>query len=354
MIYINGRFLTQEVTGVQRFAEEISIHLKKFRDDIKILCPPNVNYPRVTRLGNVEIIGKNTGHIWEQYDLPKYLKGRGGSLLINLSNTAPVFYKNKIVTHHDITYKRYPNSYSLKFRMLYNAIIPIILRTSKALITVSEFSKGEICAAYGYDLSKTHVIYNSTNSDFTRNVDEKSGGRYFLAVSSSNFHKNFHGLVSAFKKMPNEHGIQLKIIGGWNKNFANPGLNSAIEHDDLSSIKFLGRVSDEELVKLYSNALAFIFPSFYEGFGIPPLEAQACGCPVASSNRASLPEVLSDSVLYFSPDDEEDIIKAMELLINDQVIRSDLIERGFRNVKRFSWDNSAKKLNDLIISLESA
>ncbi|HAT3731671.1 TPA: glycosyltransferase family 4 protein, partial [Serratia marcescens] len=142
--------------------------------------------------------------------------------------------------------------------------------------------------------------------------------------------------------------------GGWNKNFANPGLNSAIEHDDLSSIKFLGRVSDEELVKLYSNALAFIFPSFYEGFGIPPLEAQACGCPVASSNRASLPEVLSDSVLYFSPDDEEDIIKAMELLINDQVIRSDLIERGFRNVKRFSWDNSAKKLNDLIISLESA
>ena len=96
---------------------------------------------------------------------------------------------------------------------------------------------------------------------------------------------------------------------------------------------FLGRVSDEELVKLYSNALAFIFPSFYEGFGIPPLEAQACGCPVASSNRASLPEVLSDSVLYFSPDNEVEIITTMELLIASQSIRNDLIERGYKNVK---------------------
>ncbi|HGE8353993.1 MULTISPECIES: glycosyltransferase family 4 protein [Serratia] len=352
VIYINGRFLTQELTGVQRFAEEISRHLQKIRNDIVILCPPNIDQSRIAQLDNVEIIGKNTGHIWEQYDLPIYLRAKGGSLLVNLSNTAPVFYKNKLVTHHDITYKRYPNSYSLKFKLFYNSIIPVILKTSRALITVSDFSKGEICEAYNYDPKKTHVIYNSTSNKFSPKINDENSESYFLAVSSSNFHKNFHGLIKAFEKMSNEQGVQLKIIGGWNKNFSNPELDSILENGDSKGIVFLGRVSDEELVKLYSNALAFIFPSFYEGFGIPPLEAQACGCPVASSNRASLPEVLSDSVLYFSPDNEAEIITTMELLIASQSIRNDLIERGYKNVKRFSWDNSATKLNNLIRGLE--
>ncbi|MFJ7498561.1 glycosyltransferase family 4 protein [Serratia grimesii] len=352
MIYINGRFLTQELTGVQRFAEEISVHLQKIRKDITILCPPSVCASRVSDLSNIEVIGKNSGHIWEQYDLPKYLRSKKGSLLINLSNTAPIFYKNKIVTHHDITYKRYPNSYSLKFRAVYNLIIPIILKSSKALITVSEFSKEEICSAYNYDVNKTHVIYNSTNNKFSPKAKKIDGEPYILAVSSSNFHKNFHGLISAFKNMPNKNGVKLKIIGGWNKNFSNTELDTVIKPDESSEIEFLGRVSDDELIDLYSNALVFIFPSFYEGFGIPPLEAQACGCPVASSNRASLPEVLTDSVLYFSPDNEVEIINAMELLINNQEKRDELISLGFKNVKRFSWSNSADKLNGVIRGME--
>jgi glycosyltransferase involved in cell wall biosynthesis len=352
VIYINGRFLTQELTGVQRFAEEISVHLQKIRKDITILCPPSVCASRVSDLSNIEVIGKNSGHIWEQYDLPKYLRNKKGSLLINLSNTAPIFYKNKIVTHHDITYKRYPNSYSLKFRAVYNLIIPIILKSSKALITVSEFSKEEICSAYNYDVNKTHVIYNSTNNKFSPKEKKIDGEPYILAVSSSNFHKNFHGLISAFKNMPNKNGVKLKIIGGWNKNFSNTELDTVIKPDESSEIEFLGRVSDDELIDLYSNALVFIFPSFYEGFGIPPLEAQACGCPVASSNRASLPEVLTDSVLYFSPDNEVEIINAMELLINNQEKRDELISLGFKNVKRFSWSNSADKLNGVIRGME--
>jgi len=96
VIYVNGRFLTQEITGVQRFAEEITVHLQKIRQDITILCPPNVCKSRISNLNNIKIVGKNTGHVWEQYDLPGYLKNTDDSLLINLSNTAPVFYKNKM------------------------------------------------------------------------------------------------------------------------------------------------------------------------------------------------------------------------------------------------------------------
>ena len=352
MIYVNGRFLTQEITGVQRFAEEITVHLQKIRQDITILCPPNVCKSRISNLNNIKIVGKNTGHVWEQYDLPGYLKNTDDSLLINLSNTAPVFYKNKIVTHHDITYKRYPNSYSFKFRAAYNFLIPLILKSSKALITVSEFSKNEICSEYNYDVKKTHVVYNSTSSEFYPKGKRKNSDLYILAVSSSNFHKNFHGLINAFKNMSDRKGVKLKIIGGWNKSFNNPELGSIINNVNSEEINFLGRVSDEELIDLYSNALAFVFPSFYEGFGIPPLEAQACGCPVASSNRASLPEVLSDSVLYFSPDSEKEIITAMELLIRSDEKREELINRGFINVKRFSWANSADKLNDVIREIE--
>ncbi|MVZ11248.1 glycosyltransferase, partial [Enterobacteriaceae bacterium 8376wG6] len=120
---------------------------------------------------------------------------------------------------------------------------------------------------------------------------------YLLAVSSPNYHKNFHGLIAAFSKMANSQDVTLKIIGAANKNFADVGFSTK-EAAANDNIQFLGRVSDQQLVELYSHARAFVFPSLYEGFGIPPLEAQACGCAVVSSNRASLPEVLLQSALY--------------------------------------------------------
>lgn len=347
MIYVNARFLTQEMTGVQRFAEEISLSLRSIRDDVVFVSPPGILREDVAKKLGVEIIGYRAGHAWEQVDLPRYLKKKGSPLLINLCSTAPIFYTNKVVTHHDVIYKRYPQSYSKSFRVFYNTLVPLMLKSSKKLITVSEFSKKEISEAFNYNANNIVVVSNAVNSSFTPSIDHGSKERYLLLVSSKNYHKNFHGAIAAFSQLAGYGNLSLKIIGAANGSFSEMNLTN--EHVD--NIEFMGRVDDAALIKLYQGALGFVFPSYYEGFGIPPLEAQACGCPVISSNKASMPEVLLDSALYFDPYNIDDIALHMKELIDDENLRSELREKGYLNVKRFSWYSSASKVNEIINEL---
>ena len=141
------------------------------------------------------------------------------------------------------------------------------------------------------------------------------------------------------------------MVGSINKNFASIELLGEIEKN--TNIVFKGRVDDNELIELYSNAICFVYPSFYEGFGIPPLEAQACGCPVVCSNVASLPEVGGvDSVVYCDPYDVNDIREKIELVLNDKNLQNDLKIKGFENIKRFSWEESARKIIEVIERLK--
>jgi len=351
MLYINARFLTQEMTGVQRFSEQICLALKELRDDIVFLAPSEILRPEIAKKLNVKIIGNRQGHLWEQIDLPKYLKSIGSPTLLNLCSTAPIFYNNKVVTHHDVTYKRYPDSFSRKFRLMYALLIPMMLKKSKHLITVSEFSKKEINEVYKYPLNKTSIIYNAVSDEFSEanatNLDHQAvtKERYLLAVSSPNYHKNFHGMLSAFSELKTPN-IKLKIIGKAGNAFTAQSYSP--ENKEHSNVEFMGRVDDQQLIELYQNAYAFVFPSFYEGFGIPPLEAQACGCPVIASNTASMPEVLGNSVLYFNPENVLEIKKAMEEITTNQLLREELRQKGRENTKRFSWKDSAIKVNDIV------
>ncbi|ANS42048.1 glycosyltransferase family 4 protein [Serratia inhibens] len=356
MLYVNARFLTQEMTGVQRFAEQICLALSEIRDDIVFVSPKGILRQAVADKLNVKIIGERTGHLWEQIDLPGFLRKNGSPLLLNLCSTAPIFYSNQIVTHHDITYKRYPKSFSKKFRAVYNTLVPLMLKNSLHLITVSDFSKREISNVYKYPAERISVVHNAVSDAFTQDLsplvnssaDEKP---YLLAVSSPNFHKNFHGMLEAYSLMSNKDDFSLKIIGKTAGSFLTPEFNEKILAD--KNIHFLGRVDDDELIKLYQHALAFVFPSFYEGFGIPPLEAQACGCPVIASNTASMPEVLGNSVLSFDPNDISQIRHAMERVVSDTALRNELKEKGQKNTERFSWDKSAKTISDLVDKLKS-
>lgn len=167
MLVVNSRFLTQKITGVQRFAIEISLRLKEMLKDNVIFVSPNdiIQGEIAQRLG-VKFIGKHNGHLWEQWDLPKWLKKNGRPLLLNLCNMAPIMYLNKISTIHDIAFVRYPQTFSKKFLIFYKFMIPRIIASSKRVITVSNFSKKEIVDVYGVDQSLVTVVYNAVNETF--------------------------------------------------------------------------------------------------------------------------------------------------------------------------------------------
>ncbi len=341
MIVVNARFLTQPITGVQRYGIEISLALKKKHKDIIFIAPKNIIHRDIALKLDAISFGDLSGHAWEQYELPKYLKKISSPLLVNLANTAPIFYKNKISTIHDIAFEKFPHNFSWKFRKSYQFLVPKIISSSKRVFTVSEFSKSEICSLYKTNASKIHVIPNASSSIFTKGSHRESTAKYILAVSSLTQQKNFTGLIDAFNILQDQRH-ELLLVGSINRNFATQTLIDKI--DSNPRIKFSGRVSDKTLVDLYRNAAAFIHPSFYEGFGIPPLEAQACGCPVICSNIASLSEVCGSSALYFDPYNSSDIADKIDNVLADADLSKKLILSGFENIKRFSWESSANKI----------
>lgn len=346
MIVINARFLTQQLTGVQRFAFEISRALKALykEQDIRFFAPKDIQLQTEASDLNVEVIGSHTGHLWEQLDLPKHLKKLGNPLLLNFCNTAPIFYKNKISTLHDITYIRFPHTFSKAFRYYYRFVMPLVLKTSKHIFTVSNFSKQEISRYYHISNEYISVIYNAVDQAFHQQLDENlKKENYLLAVSSVKENKNFGMILKAYEEASKHtNNLKLFIVGDLkNNNFSNIDLKIFVKHP---GIKFLGRVSDTQLIKLYSNAIAFLFPSLYEGFGIPVLEAQSCACPVIASNASSLPEVLRNSADLINPQNINDLIKAIHKIVNNIEHRKALIATGIKNASRFSWEQSAEKV----------
>jgi glycosyltransferase involved in cell wall biosynthesis len=351
MIVINARFLTQELRGVQRFAEQICLALKQLRNDVVFVAPHGIQMHESAKALDVQCIGRHSGHLWEQLDLPLYLRRQGNPLLVSLCSTAPLLYSNQIATHHDVNYVRHPESYTRTFRLLYRTMTPIMLARIKSLLTVSAFSKGEIAQVYKYPEKKIFVVPNAVSGDFhpaSRDAHEQD---YLLAVSSPSAHKNFRRMIEAFLMLRGHEDLQLRIVGGASGVFNDDNLQRLASRD--SRIQFLGRLSDSELIAQYQGATAFVFPSLYEGFGIPPLEAQACGCPVLAANAASIPEVLQASALYFDPLDVSHMSAAMERILTDVPLRQSLRRRGLINVARFSWEESARQVSQRIDALLS-
>lgn len=349
MIVVNARFLTQKITGVQRFAIEISLELKKIlKENVLFISPCNIEQKEYAKILGVTVVGKHKGHVWEQWDLPLYLNEIGKPLLLNLANTAPLIYKNKISTIHDVAFEIYPQTFNKTFLYVYRFLMPRIIRSSKRIVTVSESSKREICDIYQVDKEKVFVVYNAVSDKFKHIENERlKSEKYFLAVSSLNYRKNFIAVLKAFELYSKTHEEEhLYIIGDIrNANFKGIDISQFMHNP---RVKFLGRVSDNELIAYYSNAIGFIYPSIYEGFGIPPLEAQACSCPILLSDIPSLKEVFSDSALYCNPYDINDIAEKMHELLDKT---ETYIKRGTKNVNRFSWNASAQLLcNQLLKS----
>lgn len=342
MIVINARFLSQKITGVQRYAIEICKCLPEFINNKKIIlvAPSDVliNREELKKYDLIEY-GKFKGHLWEQIDLVRFLKKNGNPILINFGGIGPIYYKNKITYIHDLAFKYFPKTFSFVFQKSYNFFVPISVKNSRRVLTVSNYVKKDI--ENNFKVKNVDVIYAAHSNQF-KNLRLKRE-KIILAVSSLDPRKNFNRIISAFLKLNTDY--KLYFVGAKLKSFSDIKLT---KKSSDNNIIFTGYLNDEELIKLYNRASIFIYASLFEGFGIPPLEAQACGCPCIVSNKTSLPEVNLDSVEYCNPESIESIYTKLKYLIEHEQRRSELTSKGYENITRFSWNLSAKKLVSII------
>lgn len=344
-VFINGRFLTQRLTGVQRYALEVSAQLQQLishRDDLSMkIYMPSRNIPNEQPLPAIPV-GFLAGQLWEQLVLPWYKSG----CLMNLCNTFPLLGRRQLVVFHDASIYAATAGYAASFVLWYRLLLlGLRLRKNDKIVTDSEFSRHEISRYTGISTSRISVVYCGADHwgkvSFDESILEKlglSGRRYLLAVGSTNVNKNLDRLISAYLQL-NRPEIPLVLVGG-----ANAKVFSDADEIDAVGVLRAGYVSDSELAALYSEAIAFIFPSLYEGFGLPPLEAMTFGCPVISSREASLPEVCGDAALYCDAYSVENISECIRQMLDDEVLRISLITAGKARVEKFKWERTAQEL----------
>jgi len=349
MFVVNGRFLTQKATGVHRYAFEICNKLYEMGIDFYVAVPKEINPDYKFAFKTVQC-GNLKTHLWEQFSLPKYLKNVGSPLLVSFSGCGPLNYNNQIITIHDVSHERYPEWFSRSYCRFYGFMMPRIGKKAHAILTVSEFSKKEIVETLGINPDKIFVVHSNvpfhnkpTETEILNSRKDESGEKYILTVSSMDPRKNFIRLVEAFNHIKDK-SIKLYIIGMQFKAFNTPDLEKLIS----DNVVLPGYIDDETLQKMYQNALFSIYPSLYEGFGLPPLESMTYGCPVIASDIPALREVSGDAVLYTDPYSVEDMTAKMNLLAENGDLRKSLVLKGLEQVKKYSWEGSAKKVLELV------
>jgi glycosyltransferase involved in cell wall biosynthesis len=276
--------------------------------------------------------------------------------LLHVQYFAPIVKNCLLVsTIHDLSFEYYPECFTKKALMLNRILIPYTAKISDKIITVSNYSKSDIVNRYKIDSNKVVVTYNGVDKKFKRlknYMENKSyindkyniPKDYILVVGNLQPRKNISRLLNVYiqlKKNIEGFDHKLLIVGrkAWlfNDIFKNIRDNGLV--DDVILTNF---VTDEELVKIYNAADVFVYPSIFEGFGLPPLEAMACGTPVITSNTSSLPEVVGESGIMFNPFNEQEIYDQLKKVLFDKDLKSQLSEYGEIRAKHFSWENTAK------------
>ena len=326
-ILIDGRTLAHaDITGIQRHAREISKALAEKAD----VC---VAIPRYSN--------RYYQQLWEHTLLPFY--ARKYDLLFSPSNVAPFWHFKKtklVVTVHDLAFIDFPSEYSSFFQNYYKSLIPWVIKRADKVLTISDFSKNRLIKEYPFAKEKLEVIYHGLSSTFSPSEGYKED--FVLYVGAMNEIKNFQAVLEVFMQ-ENLQDIPLKMVLPFSASFKQSAkveklLADVAYHDNIEIIDF---VEQESLKALYQKANIFLFPSFHESFGFPPLEAMACGSAVIVSDVTALPEVCADAALYVNPSDIEDIKKTVLKLYHDKLLQEELVCKGLKRVSRFSWDKAA-------------
>ena len=267
----------------------------------------------------------------------------------------PFFNGRLLLTVHDLSFLSIPECFTAFERVKDRFLVPGNIRRAGKVLTVSEYSKQDIIREYSVPPGHVEVAYNGASPGFRPTEDREAAarvlegygvsGRYILYVGRLNKRKNLASLIRAFIELKEAKRIPHQLVVAGVRDFL-PGdelerINHSLFKDD---IRFTGYLPEEHLPLFYGLADLFVYPSLYEGFGLPCLEAMCCGCPVVSSNLTSLPEVVGEAGLMVNPLDIEELKAAIGAVISDERLRSTMIARGFEQAKRFSWEMTARKV----------
>ncbi|WP_026662310.1 glycosyltransferase family 4 protein [Butyrivibrio proteoclasticus] len=338
---VNGKFVSQKMTGVQRFSVEILKALDKIveQGDFELVVPKNALQNLHFDNIQVKTIGRHTGILWEQIDYPIYLmrEKREG---INLGNVAPVI-KPDYVCVHDMLVMRYPDWYRKKYYFWMKFVYHCVFKNAKKIFTVSEFSKGEI--EYFYPKYNGEILVISEGwQHITKTIKdedcvlEKYGlkkNTYYFSNYQLAPYKNFKWIV----EMAKYNSLSQFVVTGWK----NMRVHTEQEIDMPDNVRLLGYVSDEDLSVLIKNCKAFLFPSLYEGFGLPPIEALAYGANVIVSDIPVFNEVLGEAVAHIDPYDYE--IELKDIAYPNKDTRD-------RILNNYSWEKGAMILKNTILN----
>ena len=295
----------------------------------------------------------------EQIKFPaKQLKEEGVSLIHFPHYNVPFFYRGKyVVTVHDLIHLVYPQYLKNGVARYYSKLLMShAIKGAAHLFTVSEYSKKDIIKFFKVPEKKISITYNAVDgkfqhkeSDEVNYLREKYGigdKKVLLYVGNLKPHKNLKILLEAYKELPERDQYIVLLVG---KAFQGVHLNeNGIEE---RGVIVTGPVSSEELIDLYNLADIFVFPSLYEGFGIPPLEAMACGTPVICSNASSLPEVVGDAALMFEPRNNTELESLIKQIDDDSKLKDKLIKNGYSQVAKFSWEKSVSAIKQELVRI---
>src|SRR3989344_2505697 len=335
------------------FNFQFSIKSKNINFQIYLKNEPLPDLPKQNKSWKYKIVQPKK--LWTQFALPLnlYLTRPRPDVFFTPSHYAPRFSPvPTVVSIMDLSYIHFPEMFKRPDLYQLRNWTAYSVRNAKKVLTISQASKDDIIKEYGVPEDKVIVTYpgvklktqNSKFKDTMQNskLTDKYGvkGGYILFVGTIQPRKNIARLIEAFSKIKNE--IQLVIVGkkGW---LYEEILETPKKLEIADRVKFLDFVTDEDLPIFYKNAMCFVLPSLYEGFGLPVLEAMQYGCPVITSNVSSLPEAGGDAALYVDPLNVDDIASKIKMIIEKPQLRKELIKKGYEQVKKFSWEKTAKE-----------
>lgn len=327
-----------------------------YRGDVEL---PSLVYKKLLPRGR-KIPGRLLSASWKWLGIPPLNWLLPGMDLYHFTNfvARPVRHKPVITTIYDLSFREFPQYTEPKNLKFLNRFLPPTLERSDRIIVISDFTRTELLDYYSVPADKVRVIYGGVNEEFRRKVtpDElmrikyryRLPEKYILTVGTWEPRKNLAGLLRAWQLLQRESVLsdyKLVLVGG--KGWLYQDLEKYFSGGGIPGVQILGYVSRNDLPIIYGGAKLFVFPTFYEGQGFPPLEAQAGGVPVAASRIPALEEILGGGASYFDPKFPEDIAYNIKKVLSDAEVRERLKAEGLKNSLRFSWEEAARRTLDL-------